>query len=68
MNKITQKRNKYNTDVLNEIGKKYAITSRYVRQCITGDRVGIFPDKIKAEYKTIELKMRTTLENEINKQ
>jgi hypothetical protein len=66
MDKSTQKRNKYNTTVIKKIAEKYSITPRYVRQCLTGDRTGIFPDKIKSEYKTAVIELEKTLNQAIN--
>jgi hypothetical protein len=45
---------KWNTSALNALATKYSFSSRYIKQCITGDRTPIFADRIKAEY--IELK------------
>jgi uncharacterized protein YdeI (YjbR/CyaY-like superfamily) len=66
MGKSTQKRNSYNTEVIKKIAEKYSVTPRYIRQCITGDRTGIFPDKMKAEYKTISDELERTLNQSIN--
>lgn len=66
MNKSTQKRNSYNTSVIKKIAEKYSVTPRYVRQCITGDRQGIFPDKLKSEYRTVSVDIEKTLNDKIN--
>lgn len=65
MNKSKQNRNVYNTAVIKKIAEKYSVTPRYVRQSITGDRTGIFPDKMKSEYKTAAAEVEKTL-NQIN--
>lgn len=57
MNKSTQKRNTYNTALIKKIADKYDVTTRYVRQSLTGDRTGIFPDKMKSEYKSASIEL-----------
>lgn len=55
MNKSNKKSSvKWNTSALNALAKKYSFSTRYIKQCITGDRTPIFADRIKAEY--IEIK------------
>lgn len=66
MNKSTQKRKTYNTAAIKMIAEKYDVTPRYIRQSITGDRKGIFPDKLKAEYKMAAAEVEKTL-NELKK-
>ena len=66
MDKSKQKRKSYNTVVIKKIAEKYSVTPRYVRQCITGDRTGIFPDKMKSEYKTVSAEIEKTLNETIN--
>ncbi len=53
---------KWNTSALNALATKYSFSSRYIKQCITGDRTPIFADRIKSEY--IELK--NNLDNLLN--
>lgn len=67
MNKTTQKRNRYNTDVIKKISEKYSVTRRYIQQCLLGDRTGIFPDKVKQEYNTLKSQVEEVLNNSLNK-
>lgn len=67
MSKSKQKRNTYNTDVIKKIAEKYSVTPRYVRQSITGDRKGVFPDKMKKEYKATCVNVEKAL-NTINEE
>ncbi|MBF2708947.1 hypothetical protein [Flavobacterium soyangense] len=63
MDKSNKKSNEnWNTSALNALATKYSFTSRYIKQCITGERTPIFADRIKAEY--IELKKN--LDNLLN--
>ncbi|MFV7234254.1 hypothetical protein [Flavobacterium sp. ZB4R12] len=52
----------WNTSALKALATKYSFSTRYIKQCITGDRTPIFADRIKAEY--IELK--NNLDNLLN--
>lgn len=61
MNKNKQKRNTYNHQVINELSMKYAVTPRYIRMCLSGDRKGLFPDKIINEYKGIDKRVKDLL-------
>lgn len=56
MDKTTQKRQTYNTGILQVLAKKFGYSVDYIRKSLRGDRVGVMPDKIKKEYKTLESK------------
>lgn len=53
---------KWNTSALNALAIKYSFSTRYIKQCITGDRTPIFADRIKAEY----LELKNNLDNLLN--
>lgn len=55
---------KWNTSVLNALATKYGFTTRYIKQCITGERTPIFADRIKSEYKTLKTEMDNLLNND----
>ena len=44
---------KWNTSALNALATKYSFSTRYIKQCITGDRTPIFADSIgkRTRYK-----------------
>lgn len=63
MDKETKKRNMYNEDFLNAITEKYGVSIDYIRKSIRGDRNGIMPDRIKAEYKALEKAQQNIIEN-----
>lgn len=62
--KSKQKRNNYNTPVLERLAKKYGYSLTYVRWCIDGTRKGEMPDVIKKEYKSLCQKVNEVLNNE----
>lgn len=67
MNKPTKKREKYNEIVLDQLKAKYGFSKDYIRKCLRKDRVGIMPDKVIADYKTmlksLEIKLQELKEN-----
>lgn len=63
MDKSTQKRNSYNSIAIEQVADKYGVTPRYVRSSLKGDRKGIIPDRLIAEYKTLDREMKKTLES-----
>lgn len=54
MDKTTQKRKKYNEDILLVLQNKFGYSIDYIRKSLRGDRVGYMPDEIKKEYKSLE--------------
>jgi hypothetical protein len=63
MNKSNKKSSvKWNTSALKSLATKYDFSTRYIKQCITGERTPIFADRIKAEY----LALKTELDNLLN--
>jgi restriction endonuclease Mrr len=51
MNKSREKnKEKWNQDVIKSLADKYDFSTRYIKQCITGDRTPVFADRIKKEY------------------
>lgn len=55
MCKNIKKKPTYNKDVLVIIETRFGYTKDYIRKSIRGDRVGIIPDKIKAEYNKLNI-------------
>ena len=65
MSKSIKKRAEtWNVSALNALAVKYSFTTRYIKQCITGDRTPIFADRIKAEYKTLVKELEDVLNND----
>ena len=52
----------WNTSALKALATKYSFSTRYIKQCISGDRTPIFADRIKAEY----LELKNNLDNLLN--
>lgn len=55
MNKGTKKdeKFKYNRQIIDKLVEKYGMTNYYIRQCASGKRSGITPDKIQKEYRQL---------------
>lgn len=51
MDKRKQKRENYNTEILNALKEKYGFGYDYIIKSIRGDRDGIVPNRIKKDYK-----------------
>lgn len=65
MNKSKQKNSEnWNVEILKALALKYNFSTRYIKQCITGDRTPIFADRIKSEYKSMEKQVNTILNND----
>ncbi|MBF2710060.1 hypothetical protein [Flavobacterium soyangense] len=65
MDKSNKKSNEnWNTSALNALATKYSFTSRYIKQCITGERTPIFADRIKAEYLELKKNLNNLLNND----
>lgn len=56
MSKETKKsqQNKYNRQVIETLVEKLGLSDYYIRQCVSGKRDGITPDRIRKEYKELE--------------
>lgn len=61
---IKKSKEKWNVSALNALATKYSFSSRYIKQCITGDRTPIFADRIKSEYKALVKGIDDVLNNE----
>ncbi len=66
MNKSIKKKPSHNSLAVNEVAKKYGVTDRYVRAAINGDRTGVIPDKLVAEYKALDKALKNTIQNHQN--
>ena len=53
MDKSTKKNNSFNSAVINALSDKHGFTTRFIRQCLTGDRNSLTADTIRKEYKTL---------------
>jgi len=60
---IKKSKENWNVPALNAIAKKYDFTSKYIKQCITGDRTPIFADRIKKEYEVLKKQLDDLLNN-----
>lgn len=65
MDKNIQKRNNYNTEILNATAKYFSYTPRYVRKCLRGDAQGIMPDKVVKKYKELKSASEKAIEQKI---
>ena len=63
MFKNTQKRNKWNSLVVNKLSEKHGFTGYYIRQCLKGERKSLTSDTIRKEYKQLVLKIENSLKN-----
>lgn len=61
-NKSTSKKQNYNEDILIKLEIKYGYSIDYMRKCLRGDRVGVMPDKIKAEYNSLNIAAKKAIE------
>jgi len=53
MDKHTKNKIIYNTEILNELIKKYGFKKNYIQKSIRGERNGTIPLKIQEEYKLL---------------
>lgn len=53
MDKSTQKRNKYNTEVVDVLVEEYQVSKTFVRQAIRGDKTSLTAETIKKKYYTM---------------
>ena len=61
MNKNIKTKPSYNQAVLIIINERYGYTLDYIRKSIRGDRVGIIPDLLKAEYNKLNIESRKAI-------
>lgn len=51
MSKGKQKpRTYYQEDIIRILHERHGYTKNYIRMCLSGDRIGLMPDRIKKEY------------------
>lgn len=62
MDKPTKKQTKYNEEILNVLRGKYGYSLDYIRKSLRGDRVGEMPDRLKKEYKALDLASTKAIE------
>ena len=64
MGKTNQKNKKYTYDpkILDALVDKYGMTKVYIRKCLRTENYGLTADKIKADYKQIQLKFNETIQ------
>lgn len=53
MDKLTKKRQTYNSDAVTALAVKYGVSKQFVRQCLRGDRTSATADTIKKTYKQL---------------
>jgi len=53
MDKLTQKKNNHNTEILNRIKEKYGLSLRFIRMSLAGNRQSEMSETVKKEYKTM---------------
>jgi hypothetical protein len=53
----------WNVSILKALAEKYDFSTRYIKQCIIGDRTPIFADKIKSEYTLLKKELDKLLNN-----
>lgn len=53
----------WNVSILKALAEKYDFSTRYIKQCITGDRTPVFADKIKSEYTLLKKELDKLLNN-----
>lgn len=61
MDKSNQKRNSYNTQVVNHLSGKHGFTKRFIRQCLGGERLSLTAHTICKEYKELTKKVLEAL-------
>lgn len=62
MDKETKKKNTYNKEILNRIKEKYGISKRFITMSLSGDRSSEMTDKIKKDYKKMEMAILALLQ------
>lgn len=61
---IKKSKENWNTSAINALATKYNFSSRYIKQCINGDRTPIFADRIKKEYATLKVELANLLNSD----
>lgn len=61
MSKSTQKRQSFNSQVVNKLSEKYELTPYYIRQCLKGERNSITSDTIRKEYRRLKKEVENAL-------
>ena len=54
----------WNTSALKALATKYSFSTRYIKQCISGDRTPIFFFIFKAEYTALKNELDNLLNND----
>ena len=69
MDKSNTKNKKYTYDpkILDALVAKYGMTKVYIRMCLRGGYNSITADKVKADYKAVQLEFSKTIQNFNNK-
>jgi len=52
--KAKPKKANYNADAIKILKEKYGFQYDYIRKSISGDRVGLVPEKLKKEYNQLD--------------
>lgn len=58
MRKEKKKKPNYNQAAIQALVDMYSLSNYYIRQCISGSKQGITPDKIRKDYKDLEIKLQ----------
>lgn len=58
MRKEKKKKPKYNQVAIQALVDLYGLGNYYIRQCVSGSKKGITPDKIRKDYKELEMKLQ----------
>lgn len=64
--KTKEVKNKYNTDVINGLVKKYGISKRYIYWVLKGEKEPHNAKEIIEDYIDTEIKVRMVIDNMIN--
>lgn len=69
MNKGKQKpRTYYHEDAIRILHERHGYTKNYIRMSISGDRVGLMPDRIKKEYHQMVAASKKAVQEVANQQ
>jgi hypothetical protein len=69
MSKTKQKKQnygKFDTEVIQDLQELHGYSNNYIRMSITGDRVGIMPDRIKKQYHSMVNAAKKAKEDKLN--
>lgn len=67
MNKPTQKRAKYNDDIIKGLMSKYGFKRNYILMSIRGERTGTIPIRIQEEYNQLNRETKKVINSKIDK-